>query len=363
MKRNLCSLTLKLAVMIVAVSIVALPNTYAQQLPHPSDTQGGLRDAQFGEEMRQILNDKSGYVINIVRKWERDARLSGRWNETWAADLEHALMNLKPDNLLTVGQASTFKGMMEALATGTPESPLSPDQAAAEDVSLSLGDVTDDLVYTPVTPCRIVDTRIAGGPIAANTARTFDLDGSNLSAQGGSNTGCAIPFGVARAAALTITVTGGQAAGYFTAWGLGAQPLSSVINYDVGQTLANTTIVPDVPGGGSDFSLYSYATAQAVIDVVGYYAAPVATALDCTTVTSAVTAVPVNTWTPVSAICPAGRTATGGGYDTTEGTLGYPGVWLTNHSSGNGWVTWVDNQTGGARNIQTFVNCCRIPGR
>jgi hypothetical protein len=81
-----------------------------------------------------------------------------------------------------------------------------------------------------------------------------------------------LPFSVVRAAALTITVTGPAAAGWFTAWGLGTQPLSSVINYVAGQTVANTTIVPVVPGPGNDFSLFSAATADAVIDVVGYYA-------------------------------------------------------------------------------------------
>jgi hypothetical protein len=118
-----------------------------------------------------------------------------------------------------------------------------------------------------------------------------------------------------------------------------------------------------VPGAGNDFNLFSASTAHAVIDVLGYFAAPVATALDCTTITSASTAVAVNVWTPITASCPAGRTATGGGYDTPEGTLGYPGVWVTTHASGNGWVTWVDNQTNGNRSIQTFVTCCRIPGR
>lgn len=163
---------------------------------------------------------------------------------------------------------------------------------------------------------------------------------------------------------MTITVTQPVAAGYFTAWGLGAQPLVSVLNYEAGATIANTTIVPVVSSAGADFSLYSFATAHAVIDVIGYFAAPEATALDCITVDSAVTAVPNNSWTPIDANCPAGRTATGGGYDTTEGTLGYPNVWITTRPhNGNGWRTWVDNQTGGSRNIQTFVRCCRVPGR
>ena len=237
-------------------------------------------------------------------------------------------------------------------------------QQSLSDKAGDLGDIAGDLVYTPVTPCRIVDTRLAAaGVIIGNTTRTFDMDGTNFSTQGGFGGSCGIPSGVAGAVAMTITVTQPAAAGYFTAWGLGTQPLISVLNYEAGATIANTTIVPVVPSAGADFSLYSFATAHAVIDVIGYFAAPEATALDCITVEFRVTAVPNNAWTAVDANCLAGRTATGGGYDTTEGTLGYPNVWITTRPNGNGWRTWVDNQTGGNRSIQTFVRCCRVPGR
>src|SRR5256885_16998335 len=62
--------------------------------------------------------------------------------------------------------------------------------APAPDV---LGDSAADLSYTPVTPCRILDTRIVGGPIAAGGQRNFLVTGTNLSSQGGSATGCGVP--------------------------------------------------------------------------------------------------------------------------------------------------------------------------
>jgi hypothetical protein len=71
-----------------------------------------------------------------------------------------------------------------------------------------LGDFTKDNVYTAVTPCRIVDTRVAGGQFGGNVLRQYDVDGPNLSAQGGSGTGCGIPNGVAASVAMTVTVTG-----------------------------------------------------------------------------------------------------------------------------------------------------------
>jgi hypothetical protein len=361
MQRNWILQSTRVAGTLIAI-LVATPSVFGQR-PLSVSPQEAAQRAQYEADLQQVVNDKLSYAVSIVAKWEEFARQSGRWNDTSETDLQNALMALDPQTLLAAGKATTYQGMLRVLATGRPEQPLVPGQVAQTPLSDTLGDLGDDLVYTPITPCRIVDTRVAGGSVAGGSVRFFDVDGSNLSSQGGSPTGCGLPFGVPRAAAMTVTVTGPLGPGWFTAWAFGPQPLSSVLNYFAGQTTANTTIVPIVPGTGPDFSLYSFATADAVIDVVGYFAAPAATALDCTTVTSAITPVAVNVWTPVVASCPAGRTATGGGYDTPEGTLGYPGVWLTNHSNGNGWVTWVDNQSGGTRSIQTFVNCCRVPGR
>lgn len=228
----------------------------------------------------------------------------------------------------------------------------------------SLGDFSRDNVYTAVTPCRVVDTRVAGVPFAAGTTRTFDVDGASFVSQGGFNGSCNVPFNVAAAVAMTITVTNSGASGYLSAWGLGTQPLSSVLNFFSGQTTANSTIVPVVPGSGNDFSIFASRGTDVIIDVVGFFAAPAATALDCTSVASAVTAVPNNVYTPVDAFCPVGRTATGGGTFPTEGTLGRPNIWIDGSPTvPNGWRTWVDNQTGGNRTVQTYVVCCRVPGR
>jgi len=333
-----------------------------QQVIGFRDVQQATQQAQYQEKLQRVINDQAGYAANIVHRWEDAARTSNRWDENYATDLINALLKLQPDNLLAAGEAPSFEAMMRVLATGRP-APKTLSEAISPD---AVGDLADDMVYTPVTPCRIADTRFAGGAIVANTTRAFDVDGSNFSAQGGSATGCGIPYGVAQAVVMNITATQPTGEGYFTAYSLAsAQPLSSVLNWTAGQTIANTTIVPVWPGAGNDFNLLAgVSTVHAVIDVLGYYAAPVATALDCITVISAVTACAYNTWTSVDAACPSGRTATGGGYNTTEGSLGYMNVWLTSIPNGNGWRTWVDNQnSNGSRNIQTYVNCCRIPGR
>jgi hypothetical protein len=233
-----------------------------------------------------------------------------------------------------------------------------------------LGDFRDDLVYTPINPCRIVDTRNAGGPIAANTTRSFEVDvppGGNYVAQGGSNTDCGIPndsVDAVTAIAATITVTQGTGFGFLTAWAVGfPQPFSSVINFSPGETIANTTIVPVNPGPAVDINVFAGAAGtQVIIDVAGYFAAPIATPDDCTTVASASISIPNNNgFTALDAFCPTGRTVTGGGQDGPS--IPTPGFFTTSLPITGGWRTWVNNQSGSSRDIQTFVRCCRVPGR
>jgi hypothetical protein len=354
----------------VAAMIVAVPSLFGQgrQVPLVRDTPEATQQAIDQEKLQPVLNDKSAYVAAIVRKWDDSVKSSSHWNTNFANDLQEALMKLPAEKLIVANEATSFKTMLLMLSANRfdPTITPTPEDKTNPIVPASLGSPNSDMVYTPLTPCRIIDTRVAGGALASNTSRFFEADVTppqTFIAQGGSNTNCNLPDNVAYAVAITLTVTNPVSAGFLTAWGLGAQPNSSVINYSAGQTIANTTIVPIVPGPGLDFTLYAYSTTDVVADLVGYFAAPVATALDCTTVATANTPVAVNSWTNIDAFCPVGRTATGGGYNTPEGTLGYPGVWITTLPISGGWRTWVDNQTSGSRQIQTFVNCCRVPGR
>jgi hypothetical protein len=233
----------------------------------------------------------------------------------------------------------------------------------------ALGSVTIDMVYTPITPCRIVDTRVAGGAFNAGETRAFDLDGpsaagANYASQGGIAGTCFIPYGVVNAAAMNLTVTGPTSAGYLTAFSMfGVLPNASVLNWASGQTIANTTIVPVSGGSGADFRIYSSSGAQVIIDVVGYYAAPLATLLDCQPVASAITSIAYPGGTAVDAVCPAGYVATGGGNFMVDTFQGRPGLWADSYPFNYvTWRTWYVSQ-GVGHFGQTWAQCCRVPGR
>jgi hypothetical protein len=329
-----------------------------QSAPGVRNEEDANRQARRQERTRQVESDKAGYAAAIVARSEGSAREAGRWDKSFAADLLESLMKLQPENLLAAAEASSYQAMITVLATGRTE-PTIP-----EPVPQALGDNFRDLVYTPVTPCRIVDTRSANaGGLGGGVTRLFDVDGSNLSSQGGSSTGCGIPLGVAQAVTMTIVAVRPAGPGHLTAWGLTAQPLSSVLNYAGNDVIADTAIIPVAPGGGEDFAVVSLATTHVVVDVLGYFAAASATRLDCATFQSDVVPVPVGELTAVDAICGPGRTSTGGGYDVAEATIAFPGLFVTQSPLANGWRAVVVNQTGGPRSILTFARCCRLPGR
>src|SRR4051794_13925193 len=77
--------------------------------------------------------------------------------------------------------------MVGAFASMASASSLNGTQSftKAEVAPLFIADPLTDLVLTPLNPCRIIDTRSGGGPIAANTQRTFSATTSSFTAQGG----------------------------------------------------------------------------------------------------------------------------------------------------------------------------------
>jgi hypothetical protein len=123
------------------------------------------------------------------------------------------------------------------------------------------------LQFIAVTPCRLVDTRLAngefGGPsLQANSTRSFPIP---------SDPNCNIPSSAA-AYSLNVTVVPHGILGYLTAWPTGEdQPVVSTLNSD-GRVKANAAIVP--AGYQGAVSFYVTDTTDFILDIDGYFAAP-----------------------------------------------------------------------------------------
>lgn len=141
------------------------------------------------------------------------------------------------------------------------------------------GSTQADLVYTPVTPCRIIDTRNAGGVLAAGTTRSFYVAAGNYSSQGGVAASCGIPFGPATAAVINFVAVSPAGAGDFRVTPYGtAIPGASFLNYaavsglNIANGLAVATCNPATTTCTRDITIQADVSgAHIVADVQGYF--------------------------------------------------------------------------------------------
>ncbi|HEX6737339.1 MAG TPA: hypothetical protein VF310_03595, partial [Vicinamibacteria bacterium] len=135
-----------------------------------------------------------------------------------------------------------------------------------------------NLLYTPLTPCRIADTRV-GAPLAVGVPRDLRVTGLGLEGQGGSAAGCQVPA-TATVALLNLVAVNPTGPGNLRAWAPpAAPPQASALNYaavpGAGLNLANALPVAICTFGVCPAELRIQADGSAthvVVDVLGYFA-------------------------------------------------------------------------------------------
>jgi hypothetical protein len=275
-----------------------------------------------------------------------------------------SLQGTSAQRLLAASQAQTYEEFLSALYgrwQGSTVIPLAPGP-----IPNSLGDSGDDLVFTPVTPCRIIDTRIASGGsagrIGPNLGKQFSVSLADYSTQGGFAGSCGIPIAPA---AVAINVTSVDQTGQGNLRVIqsgGGTPNVSLVNYNPGINIANAAVVASAGSlGGDNIFIYSGNSAShVVVDIMGYLAAPQLTALDVTNVTNSLS-IGAGTNAILSVACPAGRTVTGGGCNFA--TFGSPLYFISSNPLSNGWNCAVQNRGLSADTLTVYARCGRVPGR
>ena len=218
----------------------------------------------------QILDDWAGFPVPV------DAQNNTPWGPV---DLTGWVRVATVEQLLAARMATTFDGVVTALRPATVKAPGAVALGAGQPISANaLGSLTSDLVYTPVTPCRIIDTR--GGTLPAklgpNTGRDFGISSSNYSAQGGQAASCGIPAGVS-AVAINVVSTGQTGLGHLKVVESGASlPGAAFLNYQPGVNTANAGISKvALVSSTQGLFLYSGGSASdAVVDIMGYFTSP-----------------------------------------------------------------------------------------
>lgn len=143
-------------------------------------------------------------------------------------------------------------------------------------VTNALGDSSADLVFTPVTPCRIIDTRLAGGTLGRGQTRDFLVAATNYAPQGGSATGCGVPFGSATAVKINFVAVAPVGLGYLSVTPYGTpMPTASIINFTKGVNIANELTAalcdPSVATCTYDITMKAGNKTHIVADVQGYF--------------------------------------------------------------------------------------------
>lgn len=216
-----------------------------------------------------------------------------------------------------------------------------------------------DLVFTPITPCRIVDTRNAGGVIPTASSRVFKGWAANYSAQGGSATNCNLPQSTDVAALsvnLLVIVPSGE--GWIAAWPVGTtMPLVSNLNYKAGDVLANSAILK-INQTSADFNLYTTTATHFVADVTGYYSRPKRANLSCTNPPEATLVVaPGGLGSLPIPACPATNSYSSiGGYCYTDGSD------MQTYTGGITGECKMKNMGSVSATITAGRRCCGVPG-
>jgi len=116
------------------------------------------------------------------------------------------------------------------------------------------------LSFFTVPPCRVVDTRTTGQPVAAGADRAFTITGK-----------CFVPAG-AKAVSLNVAVTAPTAAGNVRLFPTGgAVPMVSMVNYATGQTRTNNAVVGLSGTGRLTVHVEPSGSTHVILDVNGYF--------------------------------------------------------------------------------------------
>jgi hypothetical protein len=312
----------------------------------------------------------------IVLKWSGYVhRVYDVAPAAWARAMKESFAQADLRNLRKAAAMQTYEGMMATLLGQRTTDARVIDRLArsrgTKEELMALGSPAEDLVYTMITPCRIVDTRNAGGRMGSGEVRSFSSSGTSFASQGGADGDCAMPAD-ASAVVLNVVAVGPDGDGFVTVYPYGlTRPNASSLNYHRNQIVANEIIARQALGQPHDFSVYTHVATDVVMDVVGYFMAPHARALECTQLSSEPTTI-FNNMVPYMLVaspeCPTGYTLTGGGCRTDDDTPSSQGLYFVSFgkspaTGSNAYQCYVQNIGTTVRKVVADGICCRVPGR
>jgi len=250
-------------------TLVFPPSDLAMTKSHAGDFRQGQTGAVYTLTVGNVGSNPTHGTVTVVESLPSGLTATAMAGTGWSCTLGTltcqrtdtlATATNYPPITLTVNVSSTAAATVINSATVSGGSDISPGNNTANDLT----NVSPALRFISLAPCRVVDTRLATGPLGGprltgGAVRTFPVPSSS----------CGIPAN-AKAYSLNATVVPQGFLGYLTLWPTGsAQPFVSSLNSYDGQIAANAVIVP----AGTNGSIDAFVTdnADLVLDINGYF--------------------------------------------------------------------------------------------
>lgn len=341
-----------------AIAATLLTGAYAVAA-NSNNTATGM----YGIGAPMSWSERKALITTIVTKWSAYVqKVEGTKPSVWGRSLGATFATASPANMRRAAAMTTYEGMIATLLGQKTTDAAVINTLAKSNSSATLAALaspSSGLVYTMITPCRVIDTRMISARLAAKSTTNWVASnpGKDFTAQGGAATDCGIP---ANPAAVVLNVVSVQPSGpgYITLFPYGvAQPLTATINNVFGSDVANETVVKQTIGDVYAFSIYSFASTDVVADAVGYFAAPTSTALSISIANGVDNSVADGATFSATANCPSGYSVTGGG-DIASPTT--PGLEISESypsNSGTAWTVSGRNESGGAVVVHARAVC------
>lgn len=224
-----------------------------------------------------------------ARREEARARIVSSLQERMVRPVEKGVLEREARSI----ERTLSEEQVDSVLRGDELDQVRPQKAAAVSTdgelqnvtAAAVGDATSDLLFVPLDPCRIIDTRLpTPSKMEPNVVRNFRVVGTTgFEAQGGKAGGCGVPAGatqpLAAAVMVNIVAIDAEGAGNMRAWEFNQpMPNASSINYQRlspnPMNIANGLIVPiaGISSLASDLSVMaSFSRVHLVVDVAGYF--------------------------------------------------------------------------------------------
>jgi len=322
---------------------------------------------------------RAAIARELVAKWAPTVKASSGGNvPRWTARLTSEISTADVENVLRATAMPTFELMHAALNGYVPTAtemvqstrPSSSRSAIgnATVAPQAIGDTFADLTYTPLAAgrCRIADSRVINSPLPSAVERHITVTflnsygfqgGSGPYPGGGGSFACGLPnYPTAFAISVTLLDPAGDGTfklyPFFKPHQTAATSIFNAGTFGASENLIVTACVECA----NDISIRTSAQVHYVIDVIGYFMRPVATALSC--VETAVTTTNVAagaTANIVAPLCAAGYTQTATNCESASWQM--PFVYL------KAGACSAQNNSNAAATLRSSRTCCRVPGR